>query len=431
MTAQASPHRSSLATVPLALLVGLGFAGLLPGLERPLVAQTIPVAEPVAEPVTDEPVAPEVADEVPSRPPVEAVKATLAGPPGHRDVREIRRLVVGGGRLDWSRQGGEIAFDRRDQQGFYRLYSYGVENGAEKCLSCDRFEWRKQHVLDPVWHPSGEHLVVQVQGSARRLGLGPERLATPLRGIHSELWVLHRDGKSAWQLTRGRDRGAAVLDPHFSWEGGKLVWSERLSSAEQPWGDWGLRIGRLEIKRGVPRLKGVELYDLPGLPPGFVGVSEFTPNDRGLMIAASRDRDRSQGRELFRFHLEDHRLEPLTTTPGLWNDRPVLSPSGDGLVWASDRNIPRRIDHQLPYRGDLWLRIEREGREERLTYFNERRSDHYLGEALIDDISWSPRGDLLALHVVYLKEDAVPEEEDVLPVEQAIYLITFDPSYRR
>lgn len=375
--------------------------------------------------------APEPVDDSPARPPVERVQATLAGPPGHRDVREIRRLVADGGRFDWSRQGSEIAFDRPDDRGFYRLYTYGVETGSERCVTCDRYELRKSHVLDPVWHPSGDHLVVQVQDSARRLGMGPARLATPLRGVHSELWVVHRDGKSAWQLTQGKDRGLAVLDPHFSWEGDRLVWSERQSSVERPWGAWVLRVGRLKIKRGVPRLKEIERFEVRGLPPGFVGVNEFTPDDRGVLIAASRDRDRGRGRDIFRFHLEDRRIEPLTTTPDLWNDRPALSPRGDVLVWASDRGLPRRIGQGLPYRGDLWMKIEREGREERLTFFNNRRSEHYLGDALIDDIAWSPRGDLIALHVVYLEEGAVPDEEGELPVEQAIYLLTLDPSYRR
>ena len=63
------------------------------------------------------------------------------------------------------------------------------------------------------------------------------QLATPIRGVHSELWVIHRDGRSAWQLTRGQQRGAAVLDPHFSYEGNRLVWSERQSSVERPWGE--------------------------------------------------------------------------------------------------------------------------------------------------------------------------------------------------
>ena len=77
------------------------------------------------------------------------------------------------------------------------------------------------------------------------------------------------------------------------------------------------------------------------------------------------------------------------------------------------------------------VRIEREGREERLTYFNDPKSDHSLGEALIDDLAWSPRGDLVALHVVYLSPDAVPEHEDELPLGQGIYVVTLDESYRR
>ena len=43
---------------------------------------------------------------------------------------------------------------------------------------------------------------------------------------------------------------------------------------------------------------------------------------------------------------------------------------------------------------------QKTGGQERLTFFNDPDSDHTLGHALIDDLSWSPEGDRLAIHVV-------------------------------
>ena len=61
------------------------------------------------------------------------------------------------------------------------------------------------------------------------------------------------------------------------------------------------------------------------------------------------------------------------------------------------------------------------------------QSDHALGEALIDDVAWSPEGDRLLIHVVSaaeLPEGQVPEEDDPL-VEEAIYLVVLDDSFTR
>ena len=52
-----------------------------------------------------------------------------------------------------------------------------------------------------------------------------------------------RDGRRIWQLTRAGERGGLVLDPHFSHEGGLLLWSERLRGAPDPWGEWAVRVG--------------------------------------------------------------------------------------------------------------------------------------------------------------------------------------------
>lgn len=404
------------ATWLLAVFLGSAPAGF--ALALPAVAQT---AEPVAPPGNS--AGGDGAESTPP-PPVEIVKAQIKGAPGNRHVRGIRPLRRGGGRVDWSQQGDWIAFDEADERGVYEIRLMNIQTGAERCLTCDVYDLRKIHSLSPVWHPSGDYLVFQVQDLPRRMRLDAVKLATPHRGLHGDLWAISRDGRDAWQLTKISDNGGAVVDPHFSYEADRLVWSERVESVRGRWGLWAVQVADFKIKRGLPRLGKVKTY-LDGLPQGFVLAAGFTANDRGLLMSAS-----DVGRDILRLDLETGETERLVATREYRDDLPALAPRGDRIVWVSDRGIEPTGEERLPYRGDLWFMSQLERLQERLTFFNDPDWEHARGETLIDDIACSPEGDRLLIHLVSFAPDEIAVEDET-PVDEAIYLVELDDSFLR
>jgi Tol biopolymer transport system component len=371
------------------------------------------------------------AAEAPRREPT-VVQAHLHGPPGNRHVRSVRPLRPHGGRVDWSRQGDWIAFDQAGGNGAHDIQLMNVKTEAERCLTCDRWELRKLHCLSPTWHPSGEYVVFTVQDRPRRARLESLALATADRGLHADVWMITSDGHDAWQLTRIAADGGAVLDPYFSYEADRLVWSERMETGRGRWGYWSPRVAELSIKHGLPRLGKVRTHD-PPLPKGLIVAHGFTPDDRGLMISAG-----DFGSDILRFDLESRSVERLTSASDTHDSAAFVAPRSDRIVWVSDRNVEPPGRGVLPFRGDLWFLSERERLQERLTFFNDPESDHYLGETLIDDLAWSPDGDRLAVHVVYVEPEAggeplaVPvEDEDGPRVSEAIYLVELDKSFLR
>lgn len=372
----------------------------------------MPVYEDIVVPAAaDETVEPGSFDNPTTRTPV--ARATVLGTPGHRDVRSVRKLRVAG-RVDWSRQGGWIAFDQMGADGLYDIFLYNLESESEKCLTCEWWDFRKVNALDPVWHPSGEYLLFRVQRAAKRLTMDMVSLAGPQRGLHSDLWAAPRDGKQFWQMTRIADNGGAVVDPHFSFEGDQLVWTERLVSAAGTWGQWAPRVAEFRIGRGVPRLGKVRTHEPPLGEQGFLVAHGFTPDDRGLLLSSVNHGE--AGRDLLQLDLDDGTVRRLTNTADQRDDLVTIAPRVDRRVWVSSRNTERLGRRVLPYRGDLWMLDERSQREERLTFFNDIRSQHGLGEALIDDYSWSPEGDRLLVHVVSLGEEK-PRKRTVKPGE--------------
>lgn len=348
-------------------------------------------------------------------------------------VERVRLLKRDGGRLDWSVQGDSIAFDQRGSDGFYDLYVTSMPEGrGEQCLTCAHPEFRKAHAFNPVWHPSGQVLAFQVQEHAGKLRLSPAGLTSPDRGLHSELWVISRDGRRPWRLTRVGERGGALLDPCFSHEGDRLAWSERVRSREGRWGEWVVRAGRFRLQGAVPRLSGVDTWH-PGKERRLVLASAFAPDDRRLLLAGevapgpSASAGMAGGLDLYSLDLASGAVTALVTTPDEWDEQPRLSPRGDHLAFTSSRGLPAgprlgqlgQSPTARPVPRELWLmKVDGTGRE-RLTSFN--ASAGTGAGAVVSDFAWSPDGGSLAVHVV----------EDVATGEEAIYLVELAPRFRR
>jgi Tol biopolymer transport system component len=252
-------------------------------------------------------------------------------------------------------------------------------------------------------------------------------MTTPDRGIRSDLWIIDRTGKYYFQLTQGEQTGLAVTAPRFSHEGGQLLWSERVATQGGRWGQWMLRIARINIEAAVPRLKKVEEIR-PAGHRGFVEGHGFSPDDRRLLISGNLEPGHSEaGMDLYLYDPDSKKAQRLTATLGDWDQTAAFAPTGDHIAFTSNQNLPRTVPRQgsvpptsrtLPR--DLWLMAPDGSAQQRLTFFNHPAHPEFTGGSVIGDLSWSPDGDKIAIHVVHLADDA-----------EAIYIVELDESFRR
>ncbi len=353
--------------------------------------------------------------------------ATSAGAsPASPAVARQELVIVGGGRVDWSVQGDLLAFDRRGPDGFYDLYVARPDGSGERCLACQLLEFRSSHAYNPSWHPSGRLLVFQAQPLARTLELSAAAMASPDRGIHSELWTISSDGKVFFQLTPG---GQGLLDPVFSHEGDLLAWSERVSSKRGRWGEWVLRVARFSDRAEVPKLGRVETLE-PGAARLFAVAHGFTPDDKGLVVSGNFEVGQAEsGMDAGRVELGSGKLTAFTRTLAEWDEQARFAPDGVHVAWTTDRNLSRRPQPLAPGTRaaarpsprELWLRRAEGGGEVRLTYFNQADTPAAGTGALVSDFAWSPDGTQLAVSV--LGDLANPRED--------IYLLTLAPPSER
>ena len=266
-----------------------------------------------------------------------------AAEPETHPVLRIERWIEGGARVAWSRQGEWLAYDKVGTDGRYDVYLTSTDRLAERCLTCEMYEFRKDNVLNPVWHPSGERLIVQVQSHPKRLKFvaDPLQLLTPDRALHSELYDIDRKGKHFTLLTRFGDSGTAVLDPHFSFDGERLLWSERIKARKGRYGAWQLRSGRFRVNRvGIAKLKKIRSHPAPA--DALIVPQGYTPNDRGALVAANLEPGQSPDTlDLYRLSLDGGEPERLTHSRGGVEEYARLSPTGRHLAFTSNAEIQR------------------------------------------------------------------------------------------
>jgi len=345
-------------------------------------------------------------------------------------VVQIERWIEGGGRVDWSRQGEWLAYDKAGEDGRYDVHVTSTDRLAERCLTCEVYALKKDNVLNPVWHPSGERLIVQVQSHPKRLRFvaDPVQLLSPDRALHSELYDIDRRGKHFTLLTRFAASGSAVLDPHFSHDGERLLWSERTRARTGRYGAWQLRSGRLRVSRaGIAALRKISTHPMP--VEALVVAQGYTPDDRGVLVAANFEPGQSPDTlDLYRLPLGGGEPERLTHSREGADDHVRLSPTGRHLAFTSNAGIrAAEAGQHVPAgaRRELWLMNAEGSDKQRLTFFNDPASDESLGHAYVGDLAWNPRGDQIAVHVVWgsNRHDGRPRE--------ALYRVHLDPSFRR
>ncbi len=344
--------------------------------------------------------------------------------PSNPRVEDLRLVIPDGGRLDWSVQGDRIAYDKRDEGGFYDIHIATPDGADETCLSCSLREFRKAHVYNPSWHPSGEFLVVQVQPVAKKLKLGATEMTSPDRGLFSEIWTLSRDGRTYSKVSPA-NTNLSVLDPYFSFEGDLLVWSERIRARRGRWGEWVIRVARFDQRVGIPRIRKVKTYR-PGETHLFLEAHGFSPDQKQILASGNLEKDHGEsGMDLYLLDLESGTTTRVTQTFGEWDGKAQFSPDGKHILWTTNRNLSRRIPPTAPgampsarpQPRDLWMMKSDGSDEERLTFFNHPTSPNSKTGAVVSDFAWSPEGDKIALHVV----------TDFVGQREAIYILELRP----
>ena len=319
-------------------------------------------------------------------------------------VKDIRLLALGG-ENSWSPSGELIVFQRRDDSGVYQLYTIRPDGTDEKCISCTVASGgpsMDRHKGFAAWHPSGEYLVTQVEMERHSMF---KRLTESGRGLANNLWVLTADGQQWFQLTDYSPNGpAAILNPRFSPDGSKLLWSEKIGrvTREKPLGEWQLDVADFVVDAQGPRLENHKTYR-PG-NGDFYEAHGFSPDGSKFLFTSDIGAAGPYIYNIFTFDPATQELQNLTKSSKDWNEHAIYSPHGSKIAFMSSQCCagydPEKFNllNLDILQAETYLMSADGSEMMQITHFNtpgypESQSEHAV--AIVS--SWRPDGSQLAI----------------------------------
>jgi Tol biopolymer transport system component len=311
-----------------------------------------------------------------------------------------------GARVDWSYAHDWIAAGIFGPDGYADIWVVQPDGTGRTCLTCSHPVVPQKHNDLPAWHPTGEYILFQSQDPTLDLPHVDERLEAHLTqggaGLNNNLWLITRDGRQAWQLTRVR-AGEASLHAHISPDGRRVLWAARIQEGRRK--VWALRLADLLLGPGSPRLGTVRTLRPHGGPDTFYESHGFSPDGRTILFSASIGREHPFDLDIWSMDLATGRLVNLTDTPGEWDEHAHFSPDGGRIVWMTNRGYPVPVeafsDYGRTLRTDYWL-MDADGTDQRrLTFFNEPTAPEYAGgRTIVADVAWNRDGTRLVATII-------------------------------
>jgi Tol biopolymer transport system component len=311
--------------------------------------------------------------------------------PGAPAVR-VSAIKEQGGRLDWSGKRNLIAFDKLGRDDFFDIYTMTPEGGQETCLTCDKPQLPNRMIGNPSWHPSGDYIVFQAQNTYRGFGRITNYFANPGAGINNDVWVMDASGTRFWQLTKVEPRIGGVLHPHFSPDGTKLLWAQRVATRGLSAGVWSLRVADFVVADGMPVIRNERTLQ-PGRQNRLYETHGFSADGRSIIFSGNLEPGQSEIHgDIYTLNLASGELKNLTNSMEEWDEHAHFSPDGRTIIWMTSKAQPYKLRAD-DLKTDYWLMNADGTNKRRLTYFNQAGHPHFMKEGVAAaDGAWSPDG---------------------------------------
>ena len=335
-----------------------------------------------------------------------------------------RALTAHGGRVDWCASNNLIAFDRMTGTDSSEVFVIRPDGSGERCITCSMPGLPKGIRGQPAWHPSGEFLVIQVQGKFYK----GSRFEFVSWGIHNDLWLIAANGKWAQRLIETEYLGAS-LHPHFSDTGDCLFWTVRESTGkkirqrlfhktpgkENPWDGWHLAIASFnrDVSGKTKLTNRIDFYRGEG------GFFESHALKSDVIWFSHTKSGRPLVDDIYRARWDGSQRVNITKSPATWEEHGEPSPKGSLITFNSSRSFDWKNppDNARTLRLELWARQVNTGKPFRLTDFNHPLTGR--GRVLTSDYAWSPSGREIAVYYATFGRDSVTQKIDILRLDRA------------
>lgn len=330
------------------------------------------------------------------------------------EILSITIFAENSARPEISPSGSRIAFHERGRDNYYDVFVMNADGSNKTCLTCDNNSLPGKHAGQPSWSPDEKWIVFQAEKSDHVLPkIGA--LAAPGIGYHNDIYIMNIETGAITQLTNiptkikvgDKTPSGAILQPHFSHDGRKISWSQRVADGGE-WGQWVVKVAEIDFSSTGLVLKNIVEF-APGANSGYIESNDFMPGDSTLLVCGNLEKNQTEtGIDIYLLNLNSGRFQRLTNTLEYFDECPHPSPDGTKICYLSTEGFPNGDSKQWWNwaRGEFWIMNADGSKKQQITHFNTPGYPECSGKRTIPEyISWSPDGKtiLVAVGIEYKK----------------------------
>lgn len=276
-----------------------------------------------------------------------------------------------------------VVYGKPDKKGNYKIYISDTLGNNETQISYagwnpDRQQWAQ------AWHPSGKYLFCYVEKAEYVKENGHRRKpvdATPGYGAYTDLWLVTRDGKQAWQLTNlPNNFNSGIIHGAVSQDGKMFAWTERIKAPQMlnlklAAGTYVFRVADF-VFDSTPHLTNIRTFQ-PGNVPASCELESISPDNTTLAFYSTFETKNLFATPIYSLNMITGKITRLTTES--FAQCPVYTPDGKYLVYMTGAKcdiFPFQVQG-----ADWWIMDTNGINKKRLTFMNVRNNpqsiNHY------------------------------------------------------
>lgn len=271
-----------------------------------------------------------------------------------------------------------VAYGKKNSKGYYKIFISDSLGKNESHLNFpgwrnDRNQWAEE------WHPNGKYLFCYIEKTNYAQEKGHKRKsvdATPGYGAYTDLWLVTRDGKQAWQLTDlPNNYNYGIIHSAISEDGTMFAWSERIKAPN--FFSMNLAAGTYVFKvadfvfDSVPRFANVRTF-IPGGVAAGNELEAFSKDKTTLSFYSTFETKNLFATPIYTINMNTGKIIRLTTES--FAQTPTYTPNGKSLVYMTGKDcaiFPFEIQG-----ADWWIMNTDGTNKKRITFMNVKNNPH-------------------------------------------------------
>lgn len=273
-----------------------------------------------------------------------------------------------------------VAYGKKDKGDYYKIFISDTLGNNEKQLTfpewkTDRHQWAEE------WHPSGRYLFCYVEKPEYVKEKGHKRKpvdAIPGYGAYTDLWLVTRDGKQAWNLTNLPNAySSGIIHGAISEDGTMFAWTERIGvpklNMNLAAGSYVFKVADIVLD-SVPHFANIKTFQPGGV--AFSGELEGISNDKTTLSFYSTFETKNLfATPIYTLNMNTGKITRLTTES--FAQAPTYTPDGKRLIYMTGQGCDIFFGD---IQGADWYIMDVDGsNKQRISYMNVKKHPQSVG----------------------------------------------------